>query len=67
MVLKKRLKDEFKTDLEIANIKYPSVVECISEQLETKHYVNDLTYECILYMQMIFRVDNPYFYFNEVW
>ena len=66
MKLIDRLKPEFREKLEEANIYYPNTVNCICDELESKKFVLNLSYECVLNMNMIFRCDNPFFYFNEI-
>ena len=69
MKLVDRLKPIYSDKLEIANMKYPAVVEDILEDLETTRFVGDLKYNTIIQLSVILDTHiSPYNFFTEqIW
>jgi len=66
MNLLKRLKPEYKQILESENIKYPSLVGYVVDELEAQQYVRELKYGLVLDLKFLLDVDSPYTLFKEI-
>lgn len=66
MKLVDRLKPIYSDKLEIANIKYPTIVGDILEDLETTRFVGDLRYNTVIQLRVILDTSiSPYNFFTE--
>ncbi len=67
MYLTERLKPEHKAKLENQNFHYPLVVEEVTQELETKTKVSDLSYGVVMSLHTLLSYYNsPYELFKEV-
>ncbi len=66
MKLVDRLKPIYQDKLEIANMKYPTIVGDILEDLETVKFVGDLKYDTVIHLSGILDTHiSPYNFFTE--
>lgn len=67
MYLKERLKAEHIAKLKKENFSFPLVVEQVTEELEAKKKVSDLTYGVIMSLHTLLNnYGSPYELFNEL-
>tara|TARA_R110000824_G_scaffold2382_3_gene11179 strand:+ start:686 stop:889 length:204 start_codon:yes stop_codon:yes gene_type:complete len=67
MYLQERLKPEHQARLKNKNFEYPLVVEEVSQELETKTKVSDLTYGVVMSLHtLLSNYNSPYELFNEI-
>ena len=67
MYLTERLKPEHKAKLENQNFHYPLVVEEVTQELETKTKVSDLSYGVVMSLHTLLSYYNsPYELFKEL-
>jgi len=66
MNLFKRLKPEYKEILELENIKHPSLVGYVVNELEAQQYVRELKYGVVMDLKFLLNVDSPYTLFKEI-
>ena len=67
MNLFERLKDEHKAKLKKQNISFPLVVEQVTEELEAKTKVNQLSYGVVMSLHTLLNnYGSPYELFNEL-
>ena len=67
MYLQERLKPEHQARLKNKNFEYPLVVEEVSQELETKAKVSDLTYGVVMSLHtLLSNYNSPYELFNEI-
>lgn len=66
MHLLQRLKPEYKEILELENIKHPSLVGYVVDELEAQQYVRELKYGLVVDLKFLLDVDSPYELFKEI-
>ena len=67
MYLQERLKPEHQARLKNKNFEYPLVVEEVSQELETKTKVSDLTYGVVMSLHtLLSNYNSPYELFKEI-
>jgi hypothetical protein len=67
MNLLQRLKPEYKSELDLSNVKFPSLVGYITDALENKKYVKDLPYGVVSDLKFLLNaVGSPYELFKEI-
>jgi len=67
MNLLQRLKPEYQAELNLANVKFASLVGYITDSLEQKEYVKDLPYGVVSDLKFLLNaVGSPYELFKEI-
>ncbi len=66
MNLLERLKPEYKENLELENVKHPSLVGYAVDRLQSYKYVRDLPYGLVLDLKFLLDVNSPYELFKEI-
>jgi len=66
MNLFQRLKDEHKDSLETSNVKHPSLVGYVVNQLEFYKFVRDMPYGLVVDLKFLLNVESPYELFKEI-
>jgi len=67
MNLLQRLKPEYQTELDSANVKFPSLVGYITDALENKDFIKDVPYGVIVDLKFLLNTPiSPYELFNEL-
>ena len=66
MKLKDKLKEHYRVKLENENIKFPTIMGRIFDELEQKEYVLQLTYGTVQDLNAFLGATSPYDYFVEL-
>jgi hypothetical protein len=67
MNLLQRLKPEYKSELDLANVKFSRLIGYITDALEDKEFVKDLPYGVVSDLKFLLNaVGSPYELFNEI-
>jgi hypothetical protein len=67
MYLSEKLREEYQSKLTQSNLKHPEIVGSIYNELESKMFVSDLTYGCVMSLRSMTESQgtvSPFEFFN---